>query len=154
MQRREQDRSTREVASALCDTRLCNKCVHVVRYDIENLVKLSQRFGETTKVHIGKRVLGEGLHVARVEALGFVEVSFALLPVAAPPFEMGKRLRNPAAIRQERAGLFKVTHCRVVILQTRVGVIALGQPGLAKIGLKTERRFGGLPRLFTKSDCW
>src|SRR5262249_21906234 len=148
------DRSTREVAFALCDTRLCLKCVHVVRCNIENLVKFSRRFGETTKEPIGIRVLGEHLHVARVEPLGFVEVSFALLPMAAPALELGKRLRNPAAIRQERTGLLKVTRSGVVVLQAGVVVITLGMHGLAKIGLKTERRFGGLPCLFAEGDCW
>jgi len=150
MQRREQDRSTREVAFALCDTRLRFKCVHVVRCNIENLIKLSHCFGETTKVHIGIRVLGKDFHVARVEPLGFVKVMFALLPLAASAFELGQRLRNPAAIRQERTGLLKVTRSGVVVLQAGVVVIALGMHGLAKIGLKTERRFGGLPCLFAE----
>ena len=47
--------------------------IHVVRRNIENLVKLSQRFGETTKKHIRKRVLGEQINIARVEPLGLVE---------------------------------------------------------------------------------
>ena len=33
-------------------------------------------------------------------------------------------------------------------------VIALGQYGLAESGLKSERGFGGLPRLFTEGDRW
>ena len=50
--------------------------------------------------------------------------------------------------------LVKVTHCGVVIFQTCVVVIALGQYRLAKIGLKSERGFGCLPRLFTQGDRW
>ena len=45
--------------SACAIARLYREGIHVVRYDIENLIKLSQRFGETTKSDIGKRVLGE-----------------------------------------------------------------------------------------------
>jgi hypothetical protein len=33
-------------------------------------------------------------------------------------------------------------------------VISLGQYGLAEIGLKGERGFGGLPCLFTERGCW
>ena len=47
--------------------------IHVVRRNIENLIKLPQRFGETTKEKIGKRVLGEQVNIARVEPLGLVE---------------------------------------------------------------------------------
>ena len=46
----EQRSSTRQIALGLCDSRLCSECIDVVRCDIENLIKLSQRFGETTKV--------------------------------------------------------------------------------------------------------
>ena len=89
----------------------------VVRRDIENLIKLSQRFGETTKIDIGKRVLGEQGNVARVEPLGFVEVRLAPVPLASPSRDIGQRFRNPAAIRQELTCLLKVTHRGVVILQ-------------------------------------
>ena len=33
-------------------------------------------------------------------------------------------------------------------------VISLGHDGLAKIGLKSERGFGCLPRLFAEGDGW
>ena len=59
MQRGEQRGGTREVALGLCDTGLYSQGIDVVRCDIENLVKLSQRFGKTTKTDIGKRALGE-----------------------------------------------------------------------------------------------
>ena len=42
----------------------------------------------------------------------------------------------------------------VVILQAGVVVISLGQEGLAEIGLKSERGFGCLPRLFTQREGW
>ena len=58
--------------------------IHVVRRNIENLIKLSQRFGETTKVDIGKRALRECVHVAWVEPLRFVEVRLTLVPLALP----------------------------------------------------------------------
>ena len=59
----------RKVALRLCNARLVSKSIDVVRCDIENLIKLSQRFGETTKLDIRKRVLGERGSVARIEAL-------------------------------------------------------------------------------------
>ncbi len=33
-------------------------------------------------------------------------------------------------------------------------VSALGKQRLTKVGLKSERGFGCLPRLFTERDCW
>ena len=77
-------------------------------------------------------MLDEQVDVARVEALGFVEVRLAPVPLASPPREIGQRFRNPAAIGQKRTCLLKVTHRGVVILQAGVVVIALGQHGLAR----------------------
>ena len=91
------------------------------------------------------------LSIARVEPLGFVEVGFASVPLASPACDIGQRLRNPAAIGQELPCLLKVTHGGVVIFQAGIMIIALGQQRLAEIGLKSERGFGGLPRLFTES---
>ncbi len=50
----------------MCDSRLARQRIDVVWYDIENLVKFSQRFRETSKTGIRKRVLGEqrGIDVA------------------------------------------------------------------------------------------
>src|SRR5438034_8286045 len=58
-ERSEERRGTRQVAFGLCDSRLVRQDIDVVRRDIENLVKLSQRFRKTTKGLIGSRVLGE-----------------------------------------------------------------------------------------------
>ena len=99
-------------------------------------------------------MLSEQVNVARVEPLGFVEVRLAPVPLASPSRDIGQRLRNPAAIGQELTCLLKVTHRGVVILQAGVVIISLGQYGLAEIGLKSERGFGCLPRLFTKGDRW
>ena len=99
-------------------------------------------------------MLGEQSNIARVEPLGFVEVRFAPVPLASPTLDIGQRLRNPAAIGQELTCLLKVMHRRVVILEAGVVILALGQYGLTKIGLKSERGFGCLPRLFTQSDRW
>ena len=90
MQRRQERRGPWQIALGLCDSRLCSKGIHVVRSDVENLIKLSQRFGETTKSDIGNRVLGEEANVARVEPLGFVEVVFAPVPLALPPCDQGQ----------------------------------------------------------------
>ena len=96
-------------------------------------------------------MLGEQVHVARVETLGFVEIRLALVPLASPPRDIGQRFRNSAAIRQKLSRLLKVTHRGVVIFQTSVVIIAFGPYGLAEIGLKSERGFGCLPCLFTEA---
>src|SRR6266513_3867398 len=115
MERGEKRFSTRQVALGLCNTRLFREGIHVVRYNIENLIELSQRFGETTKTDIGIRVLGEQVNVARVEPLSFDEVRLAPVPLASPPCDISERLRNPAAIGQKLTCLLKVTHRAVVI---------------------------------------
>ena len=104
------------IALGLCNSCFKHKSIHIVRRDIENLIKLSQRFRETPQIDIRKRVLGEEGKVARVEPLGFLKIPFAPLQLAPPPFYIGQRLRNTAAIWQELTCLFKVTHCGVVIL--------------------------------------
>ena len=152
--RSEERRGTRQIALSLCDSRLCCEGIDVVRHNIENLIKLSQRLGETTKLDIAMRVLAEQVNVARVEPLGLVEIRLALVPLAAPARDRGQQRRNLAAIRQELTRLLKVTHRGVVILQTGVVVIALGKQRLAEIGLKSERGFGCLPCLFTQGDSW
>ena len=116
MERSEERRGTRQVALSLCDIRLFREGIHVVGCDIKNLIKLSQRFGKTTRADIRKRVLAEQVHVAWVEPLGFVEIRLAPVPLASPPRDIGQRFRNPAAIRQELTCLLKVTHGGVVIL--------------------------------------
>ena len=78
-----------ESPSACAIARLKHERVHVVRCDIENLIKFSQGFGKTTKSDIGKRVLAEQVDVARVEPLGFVKVGFAPVPLASPPRDIG-----------------------------------------------------------------
>src|SRR5205814_9814574 len=115
-ERSEKRRGPRQVAFDLCDSRLVRERIDVVRRDIENLVKLSQRFRETTKTLIGNRVLGKYTNVAWVEPLGFVEVTFALIPLALPSCNICEGFRNPAVIGQKRTCLFKVTQRGVVIL--------------------------------------
>ena len=58
MERSEERRSPRKIALGLCNSRLCREGIHVVRCNIENLIKLSQRFGETTKVRYRKARAG------------------------------------------------------------------------------------------------
>ena len=94
----------------------------------------------------------EQAHIARVEPLGFVEVRLAPLPLPLTPGDKGERLRNPAAIGQELTCLLIVTHRRLEITQATVMVKALGHQGFAEIGLKSERGFGRLPRLFPQGD--
>jgi len=45
-------------------------------------------------------------------------------------------------------------HGGVVVLQAGIVVIALSRYGFAEIGLKGQRGFGCLPRLFTQDDRW
>ena len=59
VKRSEERRGPRQVALGLCDSRLYRESIDVVRCDIENLIKLSQRFGKTAKDHIGTCVLAE-----------------------------------------------------------------------------------------------
>src|SRR6058998_164865 len=72
----------RQIALSLCDSRLCREGVDVVRHNFENLVKLSQRFGKTTKLDIELCMLSEQVNVARVELLGLVEIRLAPVPLA------------------------------------------------------------------------
>src|SRR5205814_7429011 len=82
---RSQERpSARQVAIRLCNCRLCCNGVNVAWCDIENLIELPQRFGETTKTGQGQRMLAAYENVARVEPLSFVEVPVAPVPLASP----------------------------------------------------------------------
>src|SRR4029077_3270409 len=116
MQRSEEHSGPSKVALGLCNIRLNRDGIRVIRHIIENLIKLSQCFGETTKIGIQKGMLSEQANVARVEALGLIEVGLAPIPLASPPCDISQRFRNPAVIRQELACLLKVTHRAVVIL--------------------------------------
>src|SRR5437870_12856384 len=111
MERSEERRGTRQIALSLCDSRLCCEGVEVARHNIENLIKLSQRFGETTKLDIELCMLSEQVNVARIEPLGLVEIRLTPVPLASSPRDIGQRCRNLAAIREERTCLLKVTHC-------------------------------------------
>src|SRR5207247_3210081 len=116
MQGSEESRSPWQIAFSLESSCLEDERVDVVRCDIENLIKLSQRFGETTQGLVGKRVLDEEEGVAWVEPLGFVEVRLAPVPLPSPPLEISHVFRNPAAVGQKRSRLLKVAHRGVVIL--------------------------------------
>src|SRR5262245_10327183 len=70
MERSEQRRRTRQVALALCNTRLKREGIDVVRCDIENLINLSQRFREAALADIAVRALGQQVYVPRIEPLG------------------------------------------------------------------------------------
>ena len=99
-------------------------------------------------------MLGEQVNVARIEPLGLVEVGLALVPLASPPIDVGKRFRNLTAIGQKRTRLLEITLRSAIIFQASVVVKALGQYGLAEIRLKRKRGFGCLPRLFTQNERW
>ena len=49
----------RQIALRLCNSRLTRQGIQVIRYNIENLIKLSERFGETSSANIGKCALGK-----------------------------------------------------------------------------------------------
>src|SRR5437868_4975159 len=109
-------RRSRQVALELRDGRLLRQGIHVVRYNIQNLINLLRRFWETTTVDIGSCVLTEHGNVAWIESLSFVEAVLAFVPLSSPPLDIGQRFRNPAAIRQKRTCLLKVMLRGVVIL--------------------------------------
>src|SRR6266403_5671305 len=69
----EKSRSARQVTFGLSNRCFQRQGIHVVRRNVENLVKLPLRFGETTKQKVGKRVLGEQVNIARIEPLGLIE---------------------------------------------------------------------------------
>src|SRR4030095_9980661 len=115
MERGEKRGSPRQITLGLCDGRLEHKGIEVVRHDIENLIKLPQRFGETTKHDIGTRVLVEHGNVARGKPLGLLEVRPPPTPPASPPRDIRQLLRNPAAIGQKLTCLLKVMDRGVVI---------------------------------------
>src|SRR4029077_6648760 len=98
IQRSEECGSLREGALGLCNTRLLRKRIHVSRYNIEHLIKLSQRLGEATNYHVRLGVLGEQGNIARVEPLSFVEVGLAPVPLTSPARDIGQRLRNLTVI--------------------------------------------------------
>ena len=152
-QRSEERSRKRQITVGLCDSRLIRERIHVVGRDVEDLIELSQCLRETMKGEIGICVLGEQPNVEWVEPLGFVKIRLAPVPLTLPPCNIGQGFRNPAAIRQEPTCLLKVTDCRVVILQTGVVVVAFRDERLAKVGLKSERGFGRLPRLVAEGDC-
>src|SRR2546428_3995200 len=100
MQRSEERSGARKVTLGLCNRCLWREGIRVVRRNIQSLIKLSQRFGETAKEFVRFRVRGEQADVARVEPLGFVEVGLAPVPLASPPLQIRQRLKRPATIRQ------------------------------------------------------
>src|ERR1700737_1429518 len=117
MERREERSRPRQVALGLCNTRFVRESIEVVWYDIENLIKFSRRFGETTKVGVEKKgVMAEQGNIARIERLGLVEIAFAVVPLSLSPGEIGQQFRNLAAIGQELTCLLEVKHRSVVIL--------------------------------------
>ena len=59
VERSEDRRRTRQIALGFCNTCFSREGIDVVGRNIENLIKLSQGFRETTKVGIGNRVLVE-----------------------------------------------------------------------------------------------
>src|SRR5713101_5856328 len=115
MKRRKKRCSSRQIALRLCYSRLYSENTSIVWCNIQNLIKLSQRFRETTKADIRSRVLGEQVNIARIEPLGFVKVCLAPVPLTAPSCDVGQRFWDAAVIGQELTCSFKVTHGGIVI---------------------------------------
>src|SRR5213082_2330779 len=67
-------RGSRQVAFGLGNRRLFHQSINVVRRNFQNLIELMERFGETPQRDIELGMPSEQTHIARVEALGFVEV--------------------------------------------------------------------------------
>ena len=99
-------------------------------------------------------MLREQVNVAWIELLGFVEVGLALVPIAAPSLDVRQRLRNLTVVRQKPICLLEIIDRSVVVLQAGIVIKALGEYGLAKIGLKSQCGFGCLPRFFAKDGGW
>src|SRR5207247_9040026 len=99
MERSEERSSPRKIAIPLCNGRLLRKGIQIVGCDIKNLIKLSQCFGETTKVDIGSRMVGEYVNIARVEPLGFVELLLAPVALGSPPSVISQQIRHRAVSR-------------------------------------------------------
>ena len=59
VERSQERRGARQIALHLCHPRLIQDGIDVVRCDIENLIILPERFGETPEYNIGCRMLGE-----------------------------------------------------------------------------------------------
>src|SRR4030095_11434714 len=135
--------------SSYCHPRLLRKRVDVIRNNLEHLIKLSQRFRETTTYHVRLSVLGKQGNVARIEALSLVEVQLALLPLTSPPRDISQRFRNLTAVRQELTCLFKVVHRGVGLFQTGVVIISFREYGFAEIWLESERCCSSPARLLT-----
>src|SRR5580704_4058531 len=106
MRRRKERGSSWQIALRLRDSRLYRENTNIIWCNIQNLIKLSQCFGETTKTDIRSRVLSEHATVARIEPLGFVEVSLASVPLTAPSCDVGQRFWDAAVIGQELTRLF------------------------------------------------
>src|SRR5262245_45481373 len=134
-QRSQKRRSTRQIAFRLCDSRLQHKSICVVGCDIENLLKVCQRFWETTKTDVGTRVLRKKAHIAWVKLLSFLEIGVALFPAASPPFDIGERLRYSAVIGQELVRLLEVGHSGVVVFKAGVMIKTFREHSLAKLRL-------------------
>src|SRR4030095_7111885 len=94
MQRSQKRSSSGQIALGLRDTGLDHRGVNVVRCKIENLIKFSQRFGETTYNDQGKGVLSKQVNIAWVEPLSFVEVGVAPVPVASGSLDISEGLKN------------------------------------------------------------
>ena len=93
-QRSEDRRSFGQIALGLCNGRLSREDIRIVWYNIEDLIKLSQRFGETTKLDRELCMLSEQVDIARVEPLGLVEIRLASVPLAAPVFSSTSAVRS------------------------------------------------------------
>src|SRR5262249_48681642 len=106
MQWREERTSTHQIALSLCNAGLLRKGVDVIRNNIEHMIKLSQRFRETTYYHVRLSMLGEQGSIARIESLSLVEVQLALLPLTSPARDISQRFRNLTAVRQKSTCLF------------------------------------------------
>ena len=99
-------------------------------------------------------MLGEQVNVARVEPLGFVEVTTRSGPTGLAS------ARHKPAIQESGcywAGADVLAQSNAPRCRNPLGRSSDNSPwhdGLAEIGLKGERGFGCLPRLFTQGDRW
>ena len=89
--------------------------------------------------------------IPRIESFGFVESMTRFAPIALAGVRRKPATQEFGCYWEERTRLLKVTHSRVVVLQTGIVVKSLGQYGLAEVGLKSERDFQLPARFFTSA---
>src|SRR3954447_6379233 len=127
MKGREKCRRAIKIALRLCDLCLQHNGINVVRRNIQHALEFLQRFRKTALTNETHRMPGEERHISRIEPLGVVQISIAPIPLAPSSLKITKRLRNLAAVWEQRSGLLKIGDRGVIVLQAGVVIKSLRQ---------------------------